>query len=229
MSRCRSKIARIIAIAGLSVLVASATVPCAAWAKGDHGDGNGGGSAGGGDHNGNGNGNGNGGDHNGNGNGNGGGPAGGGHGGAAANGSGASANVGGGTAANSGVGGAQPNSASAPGTSELHQGADQALASNLMLGRAVVALNATFAVPRPPMHAGLDSRIQQMATYDRAMLHALAMPDRTPAQQATRDRAISRARIQLAVATNRHLNPEAVTRIDSLLGLPASDPTLGVR
>ncbi len=67
-----------------------------------------------------------------------------------------------------------------------------------------------------------------MAGYDRAMLHALAMPDRTPAQWAARDRAIASARIQLAAATKRRLNPGAVTRIDLLLGLPTSDPTLGV-
>jgi hypothetical protein len=78
------------------------------------------------------------------------------------------------------------------------------------------------------MQAGPDLRIQQMTAYDRAMLHALGMPDRTPAQRAARNRAIAAARIQLAAATNRHLNPAAVSRIDALLGLPASDPTLGV-
>jgi hypothetical protein len=219
MSRCRSKIGRIVAIAWLSALVASATVPCAAWAKGDHGDGKGDGSAGGGDHNGNGNGNG--GDHNGNGNGNGGGPAGGGsgHGGAVAN------------------GGVQANVASAPSgaavaavTTNLELGgADQALASNFRLSRAVVALNATSAALRPPPHVGVDSRIQQMAAYDRAMLHALGMPDRTPTQRAARDRAIAGARIHLAAATSRRLNPVAVSRIDSLLGLPTTNPALGVQ
>jgi hypothetical protein len=98
-----------------------------------------------------------------------------------------------------------------------------------MLGRAVVALNATQAMPRPPVRAGLDARIQQVAAYDRAMLHALTMPDRTRVQRAARNVAIAWARIQLAAATNRRLNPAAVSRIDSLLGLPASDPTLGVQ
>jgi len=56
MSRARSKINHIIAIVELSVLVASATVPCSAWAKGgDQGNGNGGGNGSGHD-NGNGNG-----------------------------------------------------------------------------------------------------------------------------------------------------------------------------
>ena len=99
-----------------------------------------------------------------------------------------------------------------------------------MLGRAVVALNATEVVPRPPpVQAAPDLRVQQMAAYDRAMLRALAMPNRTPAQWAARNRAIASARTQLAVATSRRLNPTAVTRIDAVLGLPESDPTLGVK
>jgi hypothetical protein len=103
------------------------------------------------------------------------------------------------------------------------------LASKSVLDRAVVALNATMAVPRPLSRPTPDDRIQQMAAYDRAMLRALAMPGRTPTQRALRNRAIAGARLQLAVVTNRHLNPAAVSRIDSLLGLPASDPTLGVQ
>jgi hypothetical protein len=78
------------------------------------------------------------------------------------------------------------------------------------------------------VHAGRDLRIQQMAAYDRAMLHALTMPGHTRAQRTARNRAIAGARIQLAVATSRCLNPAPVSRIDALLGLPASDPTLGV-
>ena len=61
------------------------------------------------------------------------------------------------------------------------------------------------------------------------MLHALTMPGRTRAQQTARNVAIAWARIQLAVATNRRLNPAAITLIDALLGLPASAPTLGVQ
>jgi hypothetical protein len=118
----------------------------------------------------------------------------------------------------------------AAGTTNLDPGgADQALARNLGLGRAVVALNATSVVLRSPGHVGGDSRIRQMAVYDRAMLRALAMPDRTPVQRAARDHAIAGARIHLAEATNRRLNPVAVSRIDSLLGLPATDPALGVQ
>jgi hypothetical protein len=60
------------------------------------------------------------------------------------------------------------------------------------------------------------------------MLRALAIPDLTPAQRAAGNCAIASAPIQLAAATSRRLNPAAVTRIDALLGLPASDPRLGV-
>jgi hypothetical protein len=94
---------------------------------------------------------------------------------------------------------------------------------------AVVVPNAAYVVPRPPPHAALDARIRQMATYDRMMLNALQMAADTPEQQDTRDRAIADARIQLAAVTHRRLNPTAISRIDSLLGLPASDPTLGVQ
>jgi hypothetical protein len=55
----------------------------------------------------------------------------------------------------------------------------------------------------PPVQAGLDLRIQQMAAYDRAILRALAMPDRSPAQWAARNRAIAGARMQPAIATSR--------------------------
>jgi hypothetical protein len=50
----------------------------------------------------------------------------------------------------------------------------------------------------------------------------------SPAKRTARNRAIASARIQLAVATSRRLNRAAIIRIDAVLGLPASDPTLGV-
>jgi hypothetical protein len=61
------------------------------------------------------------------------------------------------------------------------------------------------------------------------MLRALATPDRSPTQRAARNRAIAGARIQLAAATSRRLNSAAITRIDAMLGLPASDPALAVK
>jgi hypothetical protein len=98
-----------------------------------------------------------------------------------------------------------------------------------MFGQALVALNATSAIPRPPPHLTPDERIRHMATFDRMMLEALQMSAATPAQRAARNRAIASARIELAASTNRRLNPTAVRRIDAVLGLPASDPQLGVR
>jgi hypothetical protein len=79
------------------------------------------------------------------------------------------------------------------------------------------------------LQAGPDLRIQQMPAYDRAVLRALAMSDRNPVQRAARNRAIASARIQLAAATSRHLNSDAITRIDAVLGLPPGDPALGVQ
>jgi hypothetical protein len=98
-----------------------------------------------------------------------------------------------------------------------------------MLRGVVVVLNAPYAVPRPLARPVPDDRIQQMATYDLMMLNALQLPTDTLEQRGARDRAIADARIELAAATRRRLNPTAVSRIDSLLGLPASDPALGVQ
>jgi hypothetical protein len=61
------------------------------------------------------------------------------------------------------------------------------------------------------------------------MLSALQMPTDTAEQREARDHAITDARIHLAAATNRRLNSAAVSRIDALLGLPATDPQLGVQ
>jgi len=98
-----------------------------------------------------------------------------------------------------------------------------------MLGQAVVALNATFAVPHAPAQAARDVRVRQMADYDRMMRAALTMPADTPAARAARDRAVAAARLHLAAATQRRLNIVAVARIDIALGLPPVDPRLGVR
>jgi len=55
------------------------------------------------------------------------------------------------------------------------------------------------------------------------------MPARTPAEVSFRNQAIATARAQeLEAAANRPLSAAVVARVDSLLGLPASDPTLGV-
>ncbi len=61
------------------------------------------------------------------------------------------------------------------------------------------------------------------------MQTALALPDATPAEIAARDQAIASARsIELAAAANHPLSPPVVARVDALLGLPPSDPALGV-
>ena len=69
-----------------------------------------------------------------------------------------------------------------------------------------------------------------MAAYENAMLAALAMPSLTPAQTASRNQAIASARsTQLAAASTKALSPAVVAQVDQLLGLPNTNPNLGVR
>jgi hypothetical protein len=51
---------------------------------------------------------------------------------------------------------------------------------------------------------------------------ALAITD-----PAARDAAITAARQQLALASNKQLTPSAVTRIDGMLGISGASPNLG--
>lgn len=68
-----------------------------------------------------------------------------------------------------------------------------------------------------------------IGAYHNAMVSALAMPTTTPAQLATRNAAIAAARAgPLAQAANKGLTPAVVSAVDKQIGLPASDPTLGV-
>jgi hypothetical protein len=99
----------------------------------------------------------------------------------------------------------------------------------VVLGRAIVAFNATYAVPHVTTPASQDLRMRQMADYDRRMRAALGMPTGTLAERAMRDRAIAGARLHLAAVSQRRLNRVAVARIDIALGLPPADPRLGVR
>ena len=62
----------------------------------------------------------------------------------------------------------------------------------------------------------------QIATYESQMPTALAIED--PAQRMA---AIAAARQALAQAANKQLTGPAIARVDSVLGLPASAPTLG--
>lgn len=58
---------------------------------------------------------------------------------------------------------------------------------------------------------------------------AIDMPHHTHAQIVARNAAITSARHQLAAASNKSLSPAVVQRVDQLLGLPATNPRLGVR
>ncbi len=78
-------------------------------------------------------------------------------------------------------------------------------------------------------NAAPDSQVGLIAAYEQAMLAALAMPATTPEEIAAKEDAIAAARSQeLAAAANKSLSPEVVAQVDSLLGLPATDPALGV-
>lgn len=68
-----------------------------------------------------------------------------------------------------------------------------------------------------------------VASYETAMMTALSMPTETPAQVAARNAAIAAARAnELTRAANMPVTPAVVARVDDLLGLPATDPSLGV-
>jgi hypothetical protein len=68
-----------------------------------------------------------------------------------------------------------------------------------------------------------------IGAYHSAMVAALAMPATTPAQVANRNAAIATARAGLlAPAANKSLTPAVVSAVDQQIGLPATDPTLGV-
>ena len=100
-------------------------------------------------------------------------------------------------------------------------------ATNGQLTAALGPLNAAHASPEALAHASPRSMVGKIATYDHAMLAALSMPVRTPQQIALRQQAITDARDTLADQTGRTLTPAVVSRVDHLLGLPPSNPTLG--
>jgi len=76
--------------------------------------------------------------------------------------------------------------------------------------------------------AALAAHVKAIASYDDSMRAALMMPDFTPPQLAARNDAIAGARSRLGSSSRRRLTPDAVQRIDALLGLPKIDPALGV-
>jgi|GEM_PF-3261047 len=70
---------------------------------------------------------------------------------------------------------------------------------------------------------------QAPPAHEQAMLEALAMPARTPAEIAAREAAIAAARAWgPAEARGLPSDGEVVERVDRLLGLPPADPTLGI-
>jgi hypothetical protein len=91
------------------------------------------------------------------------------------------------------------------------------------------ALDAAHASPAAQAHAAPHSRVARITAYYHSMLVALAMPAITPQQVVARDDAIATARsTELAPAANKSLSPAVVAKVDSLLGLPPSNPSLGV-
>ncbi len=89
------------------------------------------------------------------------------------------------------------------------------------------SLNAAHASTTALAHASPTSMVGHIATYDQAMLAALGMPQTTATQIAVRNAAIATARTQLAASTNKSLTASVIANVDNMLGLPASDPTLG--
>ena len=114
-------------------------------------------------------------------------------------------------------------------------GLDQAYAQSPLAARsgqlisALGALNAGHANSAALANAAPQSEVGKIATYDKAMLVALALPTATPAEVVYRDQQIASVRATyLVAAANKPLSPAVVAKVDNLLGLPASDPALGV-
>ena len=83
-------------------------------------------------------------------------------------------------------------------------------------------LNAAHASANARANANPNSMVGHIATYEAQMKAAQAIQD--PAQRAA---AITAARQDLALVANKQVTPAAITRVDSLLGLPASPAGLG--
>lgn len=76
-------------------------------------------------------------------------------------------------------------------------------------------MNAAHASPTARANAASNSRVGQIAAYERAMLNALSIQDPT-----ARRAAVASARQRLSAAANKPVTPDVVARVDSLLGLP---------
>jgi hypothetical protein len=94
---------------------------------------------------------------------------------------------------------------------------------------ALGALNAAHANSEAFANAAPQSEVGKISAYDKAMLAALALPTATPAEVAYQEQQISLDRsTYLVSASNKPLSPAVVAKVDSLLGLPATDPSLGI-
>lgn len=103
------------------------------------------------------------------------------------------------------------------------------VANSGQLTSALGALNAAHANSEALANAAPQSEVGKIAAYDKAMLVALALPTETPTELAYRDQQITSVRATyLAAAANKPLSPTVVAKVDNILGLPASDPALGV-
>jgi hypothetical protein len=90
-------------------------------------------------------------------------------------------------------------------------------------------LNAAHASPTALAHASSTSTVGLIGAYHSAMVAALAMPATTPAQVTARNAVIASARADLLTqAANKSLTPAVVSAVDRQIGLPATDPSLGV-
>ena len=83
-------------------------------------------------------------------------------------------------------------------------------------------LNAAHASMVAMNHAAPNSTVGVIAAYKSQLTAALALTD--PVAQAA---AITTARQQLALSTNKDLTSSAVTRIDAMLGISGASPELG--
>ena len=96
-----------------------------------------------------------------------------------------------------------------------HDHHGRGLASASQLG----ALNAIHASATARAHAAPGSRVGVIATYERSMIRAQAMPAATPAQRAIRSAAITQARTQLSATANKPVTASVIRTVDRELGL----------
>ena len=106
---------------------------------------------------------------------------------------------------------------------------EKATGTHGSLASSLGSLNAVHASTTAMVHAAPNSQVGQIASYHSAMVTAVSMPTNTPAAVAARNAAIAAARADiLGPATNKELTPAVVSAVDSKLGLPETDPSLGV-